>query len=113
MARHMRARVPYSRLKEEIVDVLKKEDYIKNFSITEENNKKAIDIELLYKNGEPAVTDLNRISKPGLRQYVDRKEIPVVLSGLGTAILTTSKGVMTGRQARQQGIGGEIICNIW
>lgn len=113
MARHKRVVVPYSKIKEQIVQVLQKEGYLKNVSITENEDKKILEIDLLYKDKKPGITELKRLSKPGMRQYVSRKEIPQILGGLGTTILTTSQGIMTGEQAKKKNVGGEMICEIW
>lgn len=113
LARHKRVEVPHSKLKEEVVKTMRSEGYLKNYSVDGDKPKRTLLIELAYKNGEPALTRLRRISKPGLRLYSGKKDMPRVLSGLGTAIVTTSKGIMTADKAREQGVGGELICEIW
>ena len=101
-------------LKLDIARILKEEGYISNFKPTEENGQKLVRVYLKYgNNNEAAISNLNRVSKPGCRVYVGRTEIPRVLGGLGINILTTPKGVMTGRQARKEGVGGEILCEVW
>jgi len=106
--------VPASKLKMEIARILKEEGYISNFKATEENGRKVLRVYLKYSsNNDAAITNLARISRPGCRVYVGHEEIPRVLGGLGINILTTPKGVMTGRQARKSGIGGEILCEVW
>jgi len=106
--------IPASRLKLEIARILKEEGYISNFKATEENGRKVLRVYLKYSsNNDAAITNLARISRPGCRVYVGHEEIPRVLGGLGINILTTPKGVMTGRQARKSGIGGEILCEVW
>ena len=113
-AKQQKVDVPASKLKLEMARILKEEGYISNFKATEENGQKLLRVYLKYGNGsEAAISNLNRISKPGCRVYVGRTEIPRVLGGLGINILTTPKGVMTGRDARKNGVGGEILCEVW
>lgn len=113
-ARQQKVDVPASRLKLDIARILKEEGYVSNFKATEENGQKLLRVYLKYgNNNEAAISNLNRVSKPGCRVYVGRTEIPRVLGGLGINILTTPKGVMTGRQARKEGVGGEILCEVW
>jgi len=113
-ARHQKVDVPASKLKLEIARILKEEGYIANFKAVEEDGHKVVRIYLKYgNNNDAAITNLQRVSKPGCRVYVGRSEIPRVLGGLGINILTTPRGVMTGRYARRQGLGGEILCQVW
>jgi small subunit ribosomal protein S8 len=113
-ARHQKLDVPASKLKAEIARILKDEGYIANFKPTEENGQKIIRVYLKYgANNEAAIRDLQRVSRPGCRVYVGRDEIRRVQGGLGISIMTTPKGVMTGRQARREGVGGEILCEVW
>lgn len=113
-ARQQKLDVPASKLKLEIARVLKEEGYLSNFKSTEENGRKVLRLYLKYgSNNDAAITNLARVSRPGCRVYVSHVEIPRVLGGLGINILTTPKGVMTGRQARKSGIGGEILCEVW
>ena len=113
-ARHPKVDVPASKLKLEIARILKEEGYVANFKATEEEGHKIIRVYLKYSNGnENVISNLARVSRPGCRVYVGRNEIPRVLGGLGINILTTPKGVMTGRQARKEGVGGEILCEVW
>ncbi len=113
-ARHQKVDVPASKLKLEIARILKEEGYIANFKPTEEDGHKVLRIYLKYSTGsEAAISNLSRVSRPGCRVYVGRNEIPRVLGGLGINILTTPRGVMTGRQARKEGVGGEILCEVW
>jgi small subunit ribosomal protein S8 len=94
--------------------ILKEEGYIANYKATEENGQKLLRVYLKYgNNNEAAISNLERVSKPGCRVYVGRTEIPRVLGGLGINILTTPRGVMTGRDARKNGVGGEILCQVW
>jgi small subunit ribosomal protein S8 len=113
-AKQQKVDVPASKLKLEIARILKEEGYVSNFKATEENGQKLLRVYLKYGNGnEAAISNINRISKPGCRVYVGRTEIPRVLGGMGINILTTPKGVMTGREARKSGVGGEILCEVW
>jgi small subunit ribosomal protein S8 len=112
-ARHPKVDVPASRLKTEIARVLKEEGYILNYKVAEEGPRKTIKIYLKYQeNNQPVITRLVRVSRPGCRVYVGREEIKPVLGGMGISILTTPKGVMTGRQARREGVGGEVLCQV-
>ncbi len=114
-ARHEKVLVPASRLKARIAEVLKEEGFIKDFVLhTDEPKQGAITILLKYSpEREPAINDIKRVSRPGLRRYVDTSGIPRVLNGMGIAILSTSKGVMVDREARKQKVGGELICTVW
>ena len=114
MARHAIVSVPTSRMKLEIVKILKDEGYVDNFKIVEDAHQGLIAIDLRYgQEGRRAITGLERVSKPGRRIYRGKDEIPDVLNGLGITILSTSKGVMTGKTCRQRGVGGEVLCNVW
>jgi small subunit ribosomal protein S8 len=115
-ALHDHAEMPSSRLKQEIARLLKEEGYIKDFRVERRDGAShdTLVIELKYgRNRERVITDLKRISKPGRRRYVGKSELPRVLGGMGTAILSTSQGLMTSRNAAQQGVGGEVICHVW
>jgi small subunit ribosomal protein S8 len=113
-ARHQKVDIPASKLKLEIARILKEEGYVSNFKATEEEGHKILRIYLKYSsNNEAVISNVNRVSRPGCRVYVRRTEIPRVLGGLGINILTTPRGVMTGRQARKQGLGGEVLCEVW
>jgi small subunit ribosomal protein S8 len=113
-ARQQKVDVPASKLKLEIARILKEEGYIANFKATEEEGRKIIRIYLKYgADNEAAISCVERVSRPGCRVYVGRNEIPRVLGGLGINILTTPKGVMTGRRARKEGVGGEVLCQVW
>ena len=103
-----------SKLKERIADILKAEGYIRDYAVLSEGAKKLITIKLKYKkNGSSRIQNLEKVSKPGLRRYTKGDEIPKVLNGLGVMIVSTSKGVVTGKEARQQNVGGEMICKVW
>jgi len=113
-ARHQKVDIPTSKLKAEIARILKEEGYIANFKAMEEGGHKILRVYLKYgNNNEAAISNVERISRPGCRVYVRRSDIPRVLGGLGINILTTPRGVMTGRQARREGVGGEVLCQIW
>jgi small subunit ribosomal protein S8 len=115
-ARHDTVQIPASKMKVAIAKVLKDEGFIRDFSIATEDGKPqpTLKVELTYGGRrQPIVTGLQRISKPGLRVYVQRREIPRVYGGLGIAILSTPKGIMTGQEARRQEVGGEVLCYVW
>jgi len=106
--------VPYSNMKKAIVQILKEEGYIKDFEIIDRDNKKTIRIYMKYgRNKERAILGIERVSKPGRRVYVGKDEIPKVLNGIGMAILSTSKGILTDREAKKIGEGGEVLLLIW
>lgn len=113
-ARHQKVDAPASKLKLEIARILKEEGYIANFKSVEEDGKKIVRVYLKYgPNNEAVISTIKRVSRPGCRVYVGRDEIKRVLGGLGINILTTPKGVMTGRQARKEGVGGELLCEVY
>ena len=113
-ARHQKLDVPASRLKAEVARILKEEGYISNVKPVEEEGRQLLRVYLKYGvNSEPAIRDLKRVSKPGCRVYIGKDEIRRVQGGLGISIMTTPRGVMTGRQARREGVGGEILCEVW
>jgi small subunit ribosomal protein S8 len=107
--------IPYSKLKGELARILKEEGYIQNYKIVARENKtNDLIIELKYgMKKERSINGLKRISKPGLRIYARKDEIPVLLGGMGTVIVSTSQGIMTGKAAKKSGVGGEVICYIW
>lgn len=107
--------IPYSNIKEAISNLLKEEGYITDFKVVENyENKKIIEITLKYlEDKSNAIHGLKRISKPGLRIYANKEELPKVLNGLGTAIISTSKGILTDEKARELGVGGEVVAYIW
>jgi small subunit ribosomal protein S8 len=112
-ARLQRVEMPSSKLKIEIARILKEEGYISNFKASEEGKKKVLKVVLRYDtNGESVISSLERVSKPGRRVYVTAREIPRVMGGLGVSILTTPRGVMTGKGARKAGVGGEVVCSV-
>lgn len=104
--------MPASKLKKNVAQVLKDEGYIVDFSVSEEA-KAQLNIELKYFEGKPVIAEIDRVSRPGLRSYAGKGELPSVRGGLGVAIVSTSKGVMTDRAARAAGIGGEVLCTVF
>jgi small subunit ribosomal protein S8 len=110
--KHKLVRVPYSKVKEEIIKILKNEGYILDYEILGEGVKKEIIIQLKYKGNQKVITGLKRISKPGLRVYSDVDKLPKVLNGYGISIISTSKGIMTDADARKQNLGGEVMAFI-
>ncbi len=119
-AKHPRVDMPASRLKSEIARILHDEGYILGYKLLEEKPNGANQTQPLMRiflkygpHGERVITGLERISRPGRRVYFGRDDVPPVLAGLGTSILTTSRGVMTGREAVKVGVGGEVLCNVW
>ena len=111
--KHETVSIPYSNLKNDLANILKNEGFVTDFVVNEEGNHKNIVITLKYKGNERVITGLKRVSKPGLRQYAKVNEIPKVLNGLGIAIISTSKGIMTDKEARAKNIGGEVLAYIW
>jgi small subunit ribosomal protein S8 len=107
---HTEVAMPASKIKASIAQVLKDEGYIEDFALRDEGQKKQLRIGLKYYAGRPVIERLERVSKPGLRVYRGRDDIPRIMNGLGVAILSTSRGVMTDRKARADGVGGEILC---
>ena len=119
VAKHTRVDMPASRLKADIARILQDEGYIQGFKLLEETPEKGATTKTLRlflkygPHGERLITGVERISRPGRRVYFGKEDVPEVLAGLGTSILTTSRGVMTGRAAVKAGVGGEVLCNIW
>ncbi len=112
-ARGQRLEMPSSRLKIEVARILKEEGYITNYKVSEEEKKKILKITLRYgPDGRSAISSLDRVSRPGRRVYVGAREIPKVAANLGINILTTPRGVMTGKNARKAGVGGEVLCSV-
>lgn len=113
-AKHRKVDVPASILKREIARILKEEHFIHAYAYVEDGNQGALRLYLKYdKDEESVIRGIERISRPGLRQYARKKKIPRVLNGLGMAILSTSHGVMTDRESRRAGVGGEVLCSVW
>lgn len=113
-AGYEKADSPHSTVKESICGILKEEGYIQDYRVIEQEPGKLIRVYLKYgQDNEKFLTDLQRVSRPGLRIYVDREHVPRVLDGIGVAILSTSQGMMTDGEARKRGIGGEVMCKVW
>lgn len=113
-ARHHKVEIPGSKVKIELARILKEEGYVANYRVATDNSKKTLKVYLKYRpDKRPVITRLTRVSKPGRRVYVDAQRIPRVIGGMGVSVLTTSKGVMTGRQAKGLGIGGEVLCTVY
>jgi small subunit ribosomal protein S8 len=113
-AAHTQLVLPSSHIKADIARILTEEGFVEAYGITDDKPQPKLVIRLKYdRQGEAVITGLERVSKPGRREYTGFREIPWVRSGLGINIISTPKGVMTGRQARKEGVGGEIVCNVW
>src|SRR5690625_2308297 len=114
IARHEQLEIPASSMKREIADILKREGFIRNYEFVEDNKQGVLRIFLKYgDNDQHVITGLKRISRPGLRVYAKANEVPRVLNGLGTAIVSTSKGVLSDKEARSQAVGGEVLAYVW
>jgi small subunit ribosomal protein S8 len=115
LVRHQTTNVPSTKMTRSIAKVLKDEGFIADFEEVGEGVKKYLVVSLKYKgkNRQPIIRAMRRVSKPGLRVYKNRKELPRVLGGIGIAIISTSSGIMTDREARRQGVGGEVLCYVW
>ena len=109
----LRVDIPASNMKKNMAEILKKQKFINDYSFIEDNKQNIIRIELKYSNGNPAINGLRKISKPGLRVYKRSDQMPRVLNGLGIAVVSTSKGLLTDNEARRESVGGEVICYIW
>lgn len=105
--------IPSSKMKLKMAEIMKENNFIRDLNVIEDNKQNIIRLHLKYVNGAPSLSGLKKISTPGLRNYVDKDSIPRVLNGLGIAILSTSKGLMTDKQAKSEAVGGEVICYIW
>lgn len=112
-AKHKRVDIPASRLKKAMADILLQQKYIAGYTVLDDGKQGIIRIQLKYSEGKPVISGLRRVSKPGIRQYRSKENLPRVLGGLGIAIVSTSRGVMTDAQARKLGVGGEVIAYIW
>ena len=113
MVNHAEVEIPASKLKIELVKILKAEGYIQNYEIKEKDGFKVIVVELKYISNKPVIRGLQRVSTPGLRSYSKAKNLPRVFGGMGVAIISTSKGLMTDKLARKDNIGGEVLCYVW
>ena len=112
MAEKTIVNIPSSKVKINIASVLKSEGFIEDFKVTSAGVKESLEVQLKYYNGEPVIELIKRISRPGLRIYKPSNELPIVMNGLGVAIISTSMGVMTDKVARKKGVGGEILCHV-
>ena len=114
LAKHPRVEMPSSKMKVEIARILKEEGYLANFKVVEEKGKKTLRVFLRYTpDRRSVITDLRRVSKPGSRRYVGKFGIRPVVGGMGIAIVSTPRGLMTGQTARKEGVGGELLCEVW
>lgn len=113
MAREEQVTVPASRLKANIVKVLRDEGFVASFRLVRDGTKANIQIQLKYEGGKPVIQGIRRVSRPGLRKYVGHNDVAKIKSGIGLAIVSTSKGVLTGAAARTQKVGGEFLCEVW
>jgi len=105
--------VPHSKIKEEIARILKDEGYITEFEVDHSSRPALIKVTMKFVNRTPSLTGVKRVSKPGLRKYVPAKEVPRVLGGMGTSIVSSSRGILTGRQAKRENVGGELLAIVW
>ena len=112
-ARKPRVDIPSSNMKRSLAEILKSQSFIKDYSVVKDKKQDILRVELKYVNDSPAINGLKRISKPGLRVYKNSGDLPKVLNGLGVAIISTPKGLLTDKDARTQSVGGEIVCYIW
>lgn len=113
-AHHNKVDVPGSRVKIELARILKEEGYVANYRVANDDNKQVLKVYLKYRpDRKPVITRLTRVSKPSRRVYVNSQNIPQVIGGMGVCVVTTSRGVMTGQQAREQGVGGEVLCTVY
>ena len=109
----LRVDIPASNMKKSLAEILKTQKFINDYSVVEDNKQDILRLELKYTNGNPAISGLKKISKPGLRVYKKSDKLPRVLNGLGIAVVSTSQGLLTDKDARKQAIGGEVVCYIW
>ena len=113
-ARHNKVDIPGSKVKIELARILKEEGYVANYRVANDDKKQVLKVYLKYRpDRQPVITRLTRVSKPGRRVYVNARSVPQVIGGMGVCVMTTSKGVMTGLQAREQGVGGEVLCTVY
>ncbi len=112
-AKKIRVDIPASNMKKSLAEILKKQNFIKDYIVVEDNKQNLLRIQLKYTDGISAISGLKKISTPGLRVYKDSRELPRVFNGLGVAVISTSKGLLTDKEAKTQSIGGEVICYIW
>lgn len=112
MAGHAKVEMPSSKLKASLAKLLADEGFIESFAVTEQEGKSFLSVDLKYYQGKPVIEMLKRVSRPGLRVYKNKDELPKVIGGLGVAVVSTSKGIMSDREARKLGVGGEIVCYV-
>jgi small subunit ribosomal protein S8 len=112
MAGHAKVEMPSSKLKASLAKLLADEGYIESFAVIEQEGKSFLSVDLKYYQGKPVIEMLKRVSRPGLRVYKNKDELPKVVGGLGVAVVSTSKGIMSDREARKLGVGGEIVCYV-
>ena len=113
MVKHESVSMPSSNLKEELIKVLKAEGYVDSYTVEEQNGFKVLNVNLKYVNGQSVISGLQRVSKPGLRVYSKAKNMPRVFDGMGIAVISTSKGLMTEKAAKENKLGGEVLCYVW
>ena len=113
LAKHNTVKIPFSKIKESLANILKSEGYINNFEVKEEGTKKDIIVSLKFMDGEAVIKGLKRISKPGSRVYTSVESLPKELGGLGIAIVSTPQGVITDKECRKHNVGGEVLCYVW
>ncbi|MBK6912845.1 MAG: 30S ribosomal protein S8 [Ignavibacteriales bacterium] len=112
-AKHLRVDIPSSNMKKQLVSILKQQNFVEDFTEIEDTKQNILRVVLKYRNGVPAISGLRRVSTPGLRIYKNADKLPRVYNGLGVAVISTSKGLLTDKQAKTQAIGGEVVCYIW
>lgn len=112
-AKKIRVDIPASNMKKSLAEILKQQKFIQDYAVVEDNKQNLLRVQLKYRNGTPAINGLKRISTPGLRVYKSSDELPRVLNGLGVAVISTPKGLLTDKEARKEAVGGEIVCYIW
>ena len=112
-AKKIKVDIPSSNMKKGMADILKQQKFIEDYSVIEDNKQNILRIQLKYKDGVPAISGLKRISTPGLRRYKNSNKLPRVLNGLGIAVISTPKGLLTEKEAKRQAVGGEVVCYIW
>ena len=112
-AKKIRVDIPASNMKKSLAEILKQQKFIQDYAVVENNKQNLLRVQLKYRNGTPAINGLKRISTPGLRVYKSSDELPRVLNGLGVAVISTPKGLLTDKEARKEAVGGEIVCYIW
>jgi small subunit ribosomal protein S8 len=105
--------IPSSKMKVGLAEILKANKFIKDYNVVEDNKQNILRVHLQYIGGTPSITGIKRISTPGLKKYVNKDELPRVLNGLGIAVLSTPKGLLTDKQAKREAVGGEVVCHVW